>query len=148
MLDHIDDSYFSEDAMKQRDPLLHYNLIGKYEKPGVRKAYLQNREIPLYEKLIKAEIDHEDELKRKEQSRIDFELLENEDSLEDSLNASKDTPEMIEENNKEFFKIMKARFINGEDAEFFNYDDIETNIQYDLSKEMEQDEEDIFFEEL
>lgn len=151
MLENQESEYFGEEAMKHRDPLLHYNLIGKYEKPGTKRDYLRNRSIPLYEKLIEAEIDRDNKIKRREQIQTNHDEESDSDreadALDDELYASKDTEEIMNQNRKDFFMIMKQRFVDGEDQKHFNYNDIDSDENYQLSEE-EQDREDRFFDEI
>jgi len=42
---------------------------------------------------------------------------------------------------------MKERFVNGEDTEFFNYNDVDNNPSYDDVDQMQRDYEERYFDE-
>jgi hypothetical protein len=52
-----------------------------------------------------------------------------------------------EDKEREFLDIMKERFVNGEDGEFFTYADVDNNPAYDDVDQMQRDYEERYFDE-
>ncbi len=58
------------------------------------------------------------------------------------------TAEELADNEDELIRIMHQRFLNGEDTKYFNYaQEVDNNPKYDHQKQIDQDEEDRWFDE-
>lgn len=135
--------------MRNRDPQLYQDLIGKYETLSERREYLKNRDIPLSEKLVQAEFDreHRDQMKKdkklKEKDDNEFIVIEDQKIMD-----KKEFYKQRKKDYEEFISIMNQRFVDGEDDSFFDYSIVDYNEQLDIGdEEIDRDIEERYFEE-
>lgn len=145
-------SYFSEDEMRERCPLLYEQYIGRFmteeEKESMERckhkgelslsAHVSNKmdNDAIYHKLCQ-------ELKTERNE--DSETVFGEDvsvlTLSNETEAAEKDKLML---RKEFLRLMHLRFINGEDE--YNYSHVDNNEEYDVSEVYRQDCEDSYFD--
>lgn len=139
--------YFDISMMKNRDPQLYYDLIGKYETLQEKKDFLMNRDIPLSEKLVQAEFDRENRDKMKQDKKLKEDDESNIDIIIENDKSKKELEEQKKKDFEEFISIMNQRFVDGEDDEYFDYSIIDSNKSLDIDEELERDLEERYFEE-
>ncbi|CAF1490029.1 unnamed protein product [Adineta ricciae] len=140
-------SYFSDEAMKERSPLLYEQMIGRYEINDTNKQlvtrtangpladfYMEHLEAINHQERVEEEFQKEQQTRREE----DSESEEDEDDNE-CPNAQRELY------RKEFLAIQKEKFLNGEDSNI-DYASIDNNENLDDIKIRERDEEEGYFD--
>mmetsp|Transcript_16068 Transcript_16068/g.15790 ORF Transcript_16068/g.15790 Transcript_16068/m.15790 type:complete len:113 (+) Transcript_16068:2-340(+) len=56
------------------------------------------------------------------------------------------SPAMLEDNEDELIRIIMKRFVDGELDKFVNYQDIDSSTKYDNYKQIQIDQEDLYFD--
>ncbi|XP_006812209.1 coiled-coil domain-containing protein 97-like [Saccoglossus kowalevskii] len=165
-------SYFSEDAMQERDPLMYEHYIGQYltkqEKEERMKKidqsdlrfstilmdFMDRKDI---EENLEKQKEAEDDMLEEEDTDTEDEEDEKmvfasreDDESDDSDSALKDTDIAItaEEKNMlrlEYLKTMQIRFISGNDKDF-DYSAVDNNVDYDSLDLRQQDEQEKYFD--
>ncbi|EAS05657.1 coiled-coil protein, putative (macronuclear) [Tetrahymena thermophila SB210] len=134
-----EDDFFSEEAIKMRQPLLYYLYCGQYLKQQAEN----------FSELSFAQFL--EELMMKEEYR---------QQLEDEYNASKEKDllpkrmiydQTISEQEREDYEdelitFMHNQFLIGEEKDHFNYDEIDNDENLDDRKIIDQDQEDKYFD--
>ncbi|KAH9422100.1 coiled-coil domain-containing protein 97 [Dermatophagoides pteronyssinus] len=143
-------TYFSHSEMQSRNPYLFEQMIGRYMNEQERKElqnsnYQQNYDrigfsSYLFETIRQAYLGNQI-VHTKEQSQFFDDDSSNDDNSEEIDDEKKDSL------RKEFLKIMIENFLNGKDGEYFDYEKVDNNDDYDLSREFEHDQQDRYFEE-
>ena len=167
-------SYFSDDEMQERCPLLYQQYIGQYmtDEEKFEKDEAKMKDEVKMSSFIFQQIDR-DWLKKKEMEEQEMEECmeeeEDEDSDNDSEGHSEDNEGHKEGNEghhedkkgqdvtsissehklklrEEFLNLMRQRFLEGLDEEF-DYTKVDTNDEYDNLDILGQDEQDKYFDE-
>ena len=150
-------SYFSEEDMRDRNPLLYEYYIGKYLTEEEREAMDSNRvEMSLSALIMRnMEIDRRAELLRRQQKSEQVEELdssssedEDEEGCTGGMKLSTDPDVAAQEKRmlrQEFLRAMQLSFLSGEDKEF-DYSKVDSNDQYDSLDHRQQDEEEAYFD--
>lgn len=159
-------SYFSEEEMRNRNPLLYEHYIGQYLSEEERQL-LDNdisADMTLSGMILKKmELDRRSELLSRQQELEGGQIVESDSS---DLSESEDTEDEgdKEENigmrlsadpvtagrekemlKEEFLKAMQLRFLSGEERDF-DYSKVDSNEQYDSIDTRQRDEEDDYFD--
>ena len=147
-------SYFSEEDMRDRNPLLYEYYIGKYLTEEEREAMDSNRVDMSLSALImrNMEIDRRAELLRRQQQSEQVEELDSSSSEDEDeeggMKLSTDPDVAAQEKRmlrQEFLRAMQLSFLSGEDKEF-DYSKVDSNDQYDSLDHRQQDEEEAYFD--
>lgn len=147
-------SYFSEEDMRDRNPLLYEYYIGKYLTEEEREAMDSNRVDMSLSALImrNMEIDRRAELLRRQQKSEQVEELDSSSSEDEDeeggMKLSTDPDVAAQEKQmlrQEFLRAMQLSFLSGEDKEF-DYSKVDSNDQYDSLDHRQQDEEEAYFD--
>ncbi|XP_078675297.1 coiled-coil domain-containing protein 97-like isoform X2 [Branchiostoma floridae x Branchiostoma belcheri] len=149
-----DGSYFSEEEMRQRDPLLYEQHIGQFLDPEEKNERSADPEMSLSQ-MIMGQIEEKIiESKLAWQMEREDDMLEEEDSdeeeEEDNDNADsrgEQVPSQAEQAilRAEFLHTMQERFLQGDDEEF-DYSTVDDNADYDNVVLRGQDEEERYFD--
>ncbi|XP_029633904.1 coiled-coil domain-containing protein 97 [Octopus sinensis] len=149
----IGDEYFTEDAMKSRDPLLYEELIGQHltEEERVEKAnsIMAKNENSLSQFLLR-HIEQQQEnalyysLKHKEEECFEEFDSDSDEEIEIPAKRKLSKPEK-KELRAEFLHIMQERFLDGKDLGY-DYSTIDDNAVYDDLDTEDKDEEEKYFD--
>ena len=163
-------SYFSEEEMRNRNPLLYEHYIGQYLSEEERQLLdgSNSPDMTLSGMIMKKmELDRRSELLSRQQETEASEIVESDESESSEeeeeeeeegegddtcqnrgmkLSVDPDTAcrekQMLRE---EFLKAMQLRFLNGEERDF-DYSAVDTNEKYDSIEQRQRDEEDDYFD--
>lgn len=159
-------SYFSEEEMRNRNPLLYEHYIGQYLSEEERQR-LDNdisSDMTLSGMILKKmELDRRSELLSRQQELEAGQIVESDSS--DLSESEDDEDEREPEENlgmklstdpvtagrekemlkEEFLKAMQLRFLNGEERDF-DYSKVDLNEKYDSIDARQRDEEDDYFD--
>jgi len=149
----VREGFFSDEAMRERNPLLHHQLIGQFETEEDLRA---KQTCATFSAFLFQSMDNKRTTKRflqqvENQTIVDEEDESSEDLIEeDEVNFTKDeqerrengeedegpkiSPEELEQNREYFLYTMKLRFVNGDDSEFFNYSTVDLNADLDYEQ--------------
>ena len=157
-----DGSYFSEDAMRNRAPLLHHQYIGQYAPAAPSTAAtLSDSAMQQLE-----EQEHQTRLQkaREEQAMIEEEEETSSDEEDTQQPVTKHPSISAEEQNldlhidipladraqyhEDFLQMMQQRFLSGKDHEHTNYAVIDANVALDddWAAEAEEDAQEKYFD--
>ncbi len=159
-------SYFSEEEMRNRNPLLYEHYIGQYLSEEERQL-LDNKitsDMTLSGMILKKmELDRRSELLSRQQEVEAGQIVESDSSDSSESEDSEDERE-TEENlgmklstdpiaacrekemlKEEFLKAMQLRFLNGEERDF-DYSKVDSDEKYDSIDARQRDEEDDYFD--
>eukprot|EP00347_Sterkiella_histriomuscorum_P003240 403365050 len=143
--------YFSEEQIKQRDPLMYHMYVGRFQRNAdvlgnaliMSDFIFQRMDEDTYKENLKEH--YQKYLDKTGRSyfagQIDQAYETNSDGEPIELNAQE-----LEDNEDELIRLMHDKFINGEDKEYFDYSSVDYNEKYDDEKQLLQDEEDKWFE--
>ena len=153
-------SYFSQEEMRDRNPLLFEQYIGQYLTEEERDQLDSNRsEMKLSSIILKnLDIDRRRQLLHSQQ-KSEMEFVEESDSDESTEEENTDSktpglklstdPSMATEEKhmmrKEFLRVMQLNFLSGNDKDF-DYTSVDSNERYDLLEERQRDDEDAYFD--
>ena len=152
--------YFSEEEMRDRNPLLYEYYIGQYLTQEEKDALDGNKSDMSLSAMIlgKMNIDRRRELLTKQRER-EAEQLEETDSSSEEEDVSKGSedrapgvkPPEVDAREKfmmrqEFLRAMQLSFLSGEDKDF-DYGKVDANERYDSLELRGRDEEDAYFDE-
>ena len=159
-------SYFSEEEMRNRNPLLYEHYIGQYLSEEERQLLDNNitSDMTLSGMILKKmELDRRSELLSRQQEVEAGQIVESDSSDSSESEDNEDEREM-EENlgmklsadpiaacrekemlKEEFLKAMQLRFLNGEERDF-DYSKVDSNEKYDSIDARQRDEEDDYFD--
>ncbi|XP_062596918.1 coiled-coil domain-containing protein 97-like [Saccostrea cucullata] len=143
-----DGEYFSEEEMKYRDPFLYEQLIGQFITEEEAQKMIDKSDLRFSTILLK----HMDNMEEKELYKMEKEReecqVEEEDTSDEEEEIEDDTEEISEEKRQdlraEFTRIMKERFMAGEDRHF-DYSSVDHNADYDDLDLLDRDEEEKYF---
>jgi hypothetical protein len=130
--------YFSEDAMRDREPYLHHEYVGKYQdlmarnmaRPGERWSETLMRRAE--EATLVARIREEQQrLGVAESDWIGNERREEEEEEEEEDEVTALPAEEMQEMMDEFTSIMKQKFLSGEDEQHLDYSKIDNDESLD-----------------
>ena len=165
--------YFSDSQMQIRNPLLFEQMVGRYMNDQERdevaiENLLERHEKISFSSFLMEQIEKSHiEKKRLKQEEYENSLIEEEDSESDEEEDETEQNEENEENEQEtepneryikidsneknmlreeFKKIMYEKFLSGEDAEYFDYSKVDSNVEFDSKVEDDRDEEDKYFD--
>ena len=159
-------SYFSEEEMRNRNPLLYEHYIGQYLSEEERQL-LDNdisSDMTLSGMILKKmELDRRSELLSRQQELEAGQIVESDSSDSSESEATEDEGD-TEENlgmklsadpvtagrekemlKEEFLKAMQLRFLSGEERDF-DYSKVDLNEQYDSIDTRQRDGEDGYFD--
>ena len=151
-------NYFSDEEMRNRNPLLFEHYIGQYLTEDERAALDTNRtEMSLSALMMKTmDMDQRAGLLKRQKEREAEQIEENdssseeeEDGKETGLKLSRDLEVAAEEKRmlrQEYLRVMHLSFLSGGDEEVFDYSKVDTNDKYDSMDQRQQDEEDVYFD--
>ncbi|CEF69655.1 Protein of unknown function DUF2052, coiled-coil family-containing protein [Strongyloides ratti] len=150
--------FFTDKRMRERDPQLYDTMIGNYLNDKEKEELKPNLINSGFSGVMQQFVDSERISKRKHQSndnimklyeevviKGNIKLLDNEDIIEEEKEDEKNSNKEFLRN--EFLNIMKQRFINGEDSQFFDYDSYKIKDKKKFNDIMERDLEDSYFDE-
>lgn len=166
-------SYFSEEEMRNRNPLLYEHYIGQYLSEEERQALdsTDSSDMTLSGMILKRmEMDRRSELLLRQQRAeagqiIDSDSSNSSEEEEEEEEEESDEDEKDSEENRgmklssdpvtagqekqmlreEFLKAMQLRFLTGEEKDF-DYSKVDSNEQYDSIDTRQRDEEDDYFD--
>ncbi|KAH7476208.1 hypothetical protein KRP22_000050 [Phytophthora ramorum] len=155
-----EDRYFSDAMMQQRSPALFHFYLGQYRglesgaPPGEKtlssflmdtcqRSEMEARRVA--EQETWGPFRTEDE--KQEQSRLQrlYEEVTVEEEEEEEDDEEDPTVHSMDERRQQLVEIMSTRFLNGEDAEYVNYAEIDADETLDDFDEMQRDAEDRYF---
>ena len=159
-------SYFSEEEMRNRNPLLYEHYIGQYLSEEERQL-LDNdvsSDMTLSGMILKKmELDRRSELLSRQQEVEAGQIVES-DSSDSSESEDTEDERETEENlgmklstdpvtagrekemlKEEFLKAMQLKFLSGEEKDF-DYSKVDSNEKYDSIDARQRDEEDDYFD--
>lgn len=160
-----EDHYFSDAIMQQRSPALFHFYLGQYlgldrgTAPSVdngdqalssflmdtcQRSEMEARRVAEQETWGKFTAADE------KQEQIRLQRLYDEDNVEEEEEEEDDEEEdattyTVDERRQQLVEIMSTRFLNGEDSEYVNYTEIDTDETLDNFVEMQRDAEDRYF---
>lgn len=114
------DEYFSEESIRERDPIMYGMYIGSKECTSKFSTFLFSQ---MDREMCKGRLDEEEE--------INF-------YVRDVYSNSREEDELI--------RLMSIRFLMGEDEKYFNYGEVDNNEQYDDLETADRDAEEAYFE--
>ncbi|CAF0995025.1 unnamed protein product [Adineta steineri] len=143
-------TYFSDEAMKERSPLLYEQMIEKYNDNTnnqlVKKTadgvladfYMEHLESMNHHERVAEEFENEERFRNED----DDDESEEDEEEEDETKYSSAERELY---RQEFLAIQKEKFLNGEDSNI-DYTSIDNNDNLDNIKIREHDEEEKYFD--
>ena len=143
--------YFSEEEMRQRNPLLFQQYVGQFlseeelaELDGARTSDMTLSSLILR----KMRLDERNERERRQREREEGAEEEEDSSSEEEMD-DEETADVTEEEKhamrSEFLQAMQQSFLRGED-EGFDYGSVDENERYDSVETQQQDGEDAYFD--
>ncbi|KAL4512549.1 hypothetical protein ABPG72_020386 [Tetrahymena utriculariae] len=134
-----EDDFFSEEAIKMRQPLLYYLYCGQY----LKKQAENFSELSFAQFL--------EEIMMKEEYRQQLEDEYNASQEKDLLPKRMIYDQIISEQEQEDYEdelitFMHNQFLIGEEKDYFNYDEIDNDENLDDRKTIDQDQEDKYFD--
>ena len=153
-----DGSYFSEDAMRNRAPLLHQHYIGQYAPAASATAatlsdsamhQLQEQEHQARLQKAKEEqamVEEEDETSSDEEDSNQkpvskYPSVSSEQHDQNTAAYVDITPADRIQYKEDFVQMMQQRFLSGKDHEHVNYPDIDANVALDDDWAAQADED-------
>ncbi|CAF2558917.1 unnamed protein product [Rotaria sp. Silwood2] len=155
-----DGSYFSDEAMKERSPLLYEQMIAKYKGNEANQLvtrtangpladfYMEHLEAINHQERVEKEYENEEYLRHDDDNDDDIESEDDEEDDDDNDNDENENKYSSTERNlyrQEFLAMQKERFLNGEDSNI-DYTSIDNNENLDDIKIRERDEEEKYFD--
>ena len=159
-------SYFSDEAMRERNPLLFEQYVGHYLTEDEKDRLERNLHDMSLSSLIMKNMDIDERQRRlKQQQDIEQTQLEESDSSSDetdegpqSVSKKQPTTEPMKLSSdpdiaarekamlkQELLRAMQLRFMSGQDEDF-DYTQVDTNEKYDSLEQRRQDDEDAYFD--
>lgn len=162
-------SYFSEEEMRNRNPLLYEHYVGQYLSEEERQLIDDGgitSDMTLSGMILKKmELDRRSELLSRQQEMEAGQVVESDSSSSSESEDADDGEEQDSEENRgmrlsadpfragkekemlkeEFLKAMQLRFLSGEERDF-DYSKVDSNEQYDSIEARQRDEEDDYFD--
>ncbi|XP_071453341.1 coiled-coil domain-containing protein 97 [Hetaerina americana] len=145
-------SYFSEEEMKNRNPLLYEQLIGQHLTKEERDERVKDYSKMTYVGYLLDRMDRDsrNELQQKQQDEEDGATEEIDTDDESSMDDEDEMDRELTEKEKdvlrqEFVSSMYHSFLEGKDSDF-DYSSVDFNTDYDTHKDMEQDDEEKYFD--
>lgn len=143
--------YFSEEEMRQRNPLLFQRYVGQYmsEEEVAELDGGQTSDMTLSSFILqRMRLDERRERERRQQEREE-EVEEEEDSSSEEETEEETEEEVTEEEKKEmkrqFLQAMQLSFLGGKDTGF-DYSSVDQDERYDSLETQQQDGEDAYFD--
>ncbi|KAJ8656409.1 hypothetical protein O0I10_007977 [Lichtheimia ornata] len=161
-------SYFSDDSMQQREPVLYEQYVGQYQSEQEKTMPFAN-DVTLVQRVLSNIDRHYASEQVRKQKIIEEEQFEEEEESEDEEEDVQDTPmsddrtgalpsnqpaedtqheeaEFRESQRQELIRLLEERFLAGKDPEF-DYSKVDMNEAYDDLTQQGQDMEDRYFDE-
>lgn len=144
--------YFSEEEMRQRNPLLFNYYIGQYLSEEELEALdSATSDMTLSSHIMrKMQLDKRRERLRRQTEKEREQLEEEDTSSEEEMEGSAADVTVTEDEKRrlrrEFLRAMQLSFLRGEDKAF-DYSQVDSNEQYDSIETQQQDTEDAYFDE-
>ena len=150
----MDTDYFSENEMRQRNPLLFEHYIGQYMSEEERAALDSTSSDMALSSHIMRKMQHDERRERERRQREkEEEQEEEEDTSSEEEGEEMEGEERVEatetdkrRQRQEFLRAMQLSFLRGED-EGFDYSSVDTDEQFDNIDTLQQDGEDVYFDE-
>ena len=151
----MDTDYFSENEMRQRNPLLFEHYEGQYLSEEERAALDSTSSDMALSSHIMRKMQHDE---RRERERRQREKEEEQEEEEDTSSEEEEEEEMEGEERvgatetdkrrqrQEFLRAMQLSFLRGDD-EGFDYGSVDTDERFDSIATLQQDGEDAYFDE-
>lgn len=140
-------TYFSNTEIQSRNPYLFEQMIGRYMNEQERREFQNSNYHQNYDQIGFSSYL----LETARQVYLENRIVQTKESQYIDDSSGDDSEEINDEKKdslrQEFLKIMIENFLAGEDREYFNYEKVDNNEEYDLSREFEYDQEDRYFEE-
>ncbi|XP_064622827.1 coiled-coil domain-containing protein 97-like isoform X2 [Lineus longissimus] len=152
-------TYFSEEEMKERDPLLYEQMVGQFitEEEANEEVERQMDKSDLRFSTILMKHMQWSETNQLYKVQKDIEEGQEEESEEDDDEEDEqqvgDKAEWVPSEGErrlmrqEFLDLMKERFMSGNDKLYFDYSTVDENSEYDDLEIREHDDEDEYFNE-
>ncbi|CAL8094792.1 unnamed protein product [Calicophoron daubneyi] len=138
--------HFSHEAMRRRDPILWETMIGKHLDGPARRRYLDHEYYTFSGFLLNQLMaqQEKEELKEAYKNQVHDPLKSC--SSDESVNSSKNSELDLESLEREFFELMKLRFLSGKDTDF-DYSQIDNDETLDDDDaQLQVDEEEKYFD--
>ena len=148
----METEYFSEEEMRQRNPLLFQYYIGQYmSEEELASLDSATSDMALSSHIMrKMRQDERRERERRQREREREQEEEVDTSSEEEQEMEKGSREITEIEKRrlkqEFLRVMQLSFLRGEDREF-DYSTVDGNERYDSIEMQQQDSEDAYFDE-
>ncbi|EDO48482.1 predicted protein, partial [Nematostella vectensis] len=146
-----DSTFFSEEEMRKRNPLLYEQYIGQYltEEEKLERDIAEREGEPSLSQLMFSKYDAEKtqwiyNYQREQEREMEEEEEDSEEEMEEDSQGTP-TEEEKEMLRNEFFYEMQEKFLLGKEEEF-DYSTVDMNDEYDDLKLREQDEEERYFD--
>lgn len=148
----MDTDYFSEEEMRQRNPLLFKHYIGQYmSEEELASLDSTTSDMTLSSHIMRRMRQDERRERERRQGEKEREQEEEEDtSSEEEEGMEEGSAEVTEAEKRhlrqEFLQVMQLSFLRGEDKGF-DYSSVDGNERYDSIETQQQDGEDAYFDE-
>lgn len=148
----METEYFSEEEMRQRNPLLFHYYIGQYmSEEELASLDSGTSDMALSSHIMrKMRQDERRERERRQREREKEQEEEEDTSSEEEQEMEEGSTEVTEIEKsrlkQEFLRVMQLSFLRGEDKEF-DYSTVDGNERYDSIEMQQQDSEDAYFDE-
>ncbi|KAL8263716.1 hypothetical protein R6Q59_021846 [Mikania micrantha] len=152
----FDGKFFSEDSMRDREPYLHHEFVGKFQdqsgrqmsRPGERwsETLLRRAEEAFLVEKIRQEqqrlgVDERDwagnerqEEEEEDDDDDDVEDVNHDKGIlvnEQSMEGTRVSADELRDRMEQFTHVMQQKFLAGEDHEYFNYSSIDDDVTLD-----------------
>jgi len=153
--------YFSDSEMQSRNPFLFEEMVGQYMTEKEKKEltddiYSKNYEKITFSSFLMEQINKSEMEKRykaqeeyEDNAREESDSDESQGELSEASGSQSNTPLESDERQRlkeEFKRIMFEQFLTGMDSEFFDYNQVDFNNEYDPSEIEDRDEEEKYFD--
>ena len=144
--------YFSEEEMRQRNPLLFRHYVGQYmseeevaELDGTRTDMSLSSHImrKMRQDVCRERERVQVEREREQEEEEDTSSEEEDEGMEGGRVEVTEAEKLLL--RREFLRVMQLRFLRGEDRDF-DYSSVDTNERYDSVEMQQQDGEDAYFD--
>ncbi|KAG8228181.1 hypothetical protein J437_LFUL014416 [Ladona fulva] len=141
-------SYFSEEEMKSRNPLLYEQLIGQHLTSAERAEKARDYSKMTYVGYLLDRMDRDSmndlmqKQKDEEDACLEEEETDDESGDEDDVKLNDKEKDVL---RQEFISSMYRSFIEGKDKDF-DYSSVDFNAEYDCHQDMDRDDEEKYFD--
>ncbi|KAL0268637.1 UNVERIFIED_CONTAM: hypothetical protein PYX00_010495 [Menopon gallinae] len=154
-------TYFSEAEMEKREPLLYHQLVGQYlteKEKLVKNRQSKSNVIPTFSNFLIDKMERDEvtalrnsQLEAENESRWGDDWIDAEKAVKEKKKHKRKKKVHLSAKEKvllveEFKSLMYSKFLNGLEPDF-NYEEVDSNSDYDSMNIKSQDEEDKYFDE-